>query len=489
MEGFVQRTYQMYEEFCRWWTFYLDSYEGGEDYLRANYLFRHVKEDEGDFRDRIQRSYYYNFCRTVVDTYVAHIFRKANSIYRRGDDEKDYERFLSDVDARGNSMNTFMQEQVAPAAQIFGQVFVLVDKPRFKGELNSKAEERERGIRPYLAIMDPRDVMDFRLDSRGSLLWVRIREPRCPSGDPFYGENGSRSSCPSSQKSFPEADLTRLQDGEDGCVYRTWTRQQWFLHDENSNLIEADEHNLGRVPLVTVFNVESRRYPGLGVSAISDISPINRSIYNWCSLNDEFLYRQCFNILVMPEVPGVKRRKLGAGNALTYPIDASSPPHYIYPPVEPGEYLLKNIDAAIRQIYRLAVLGAVWGIDKPQSASGIARAYDLYQTNQNLVKKAKNLEQAEMEIGAIWGLWEGKKNFKPTVEYPIDFKISDVAEDLKNDFSVLQMNISESFNKALKRRAAARYMKLHPKEMQQVIEEIESAQEVPDAHAATKLDR
>ncbi len=453
VESFVERTYGMYEEFCQWWNFYLDSYEGGEDYLKANYLFRHVKEDESDFRDRIQRSYYYNFCRTVVDTYVAHIFRKANSIYRRGDDERDYERFLSDVDARGNSMNTFMQEQVAPAAQIFGQVLVVVDKPRFSGELKSKAEEKEKGIRPYLVAVDPREVMDFRLDSQGNLLWVRIRELREPAADPFYKASDT--------------------DGDE-YAYRTWTRERWFLHDGEGNLMESDEHNLRRVPAVIVFNVESWKYPGFGVSALSDIAPVNRSIYNWCSLNDEFLYRQCFNILAMPEMPGIKRRKIGPGNALTYPIDAARPPHYIYPPVEPGEYLLKNIDAAITQIYRLAVLGPTWGMDRPQSASGISKAYDLYQVNQNLVKKAKNLEQAETEIGVIWGLWEGKKGFRPTVEYPVDFKISDLAEDLKNDFAVLRMNISESFNKALKKRAAARYIKLDPKEQEQVVTEIEA---------------
>jgi hypothetical protein len=427
MESFVERTYGMYDEFCRWWDFYLDSYEGGEEYLRANYLYRHVKENEGDFRDRIQRSYYYNFCRTVVDTYVAHIYRKVNAIYRRADDGGEYEKFLSDVDACGSTMNTFMQEQVAPAAQIFGQVFVVVDKPKFSGELKSKAEEREKGIRPYLVTIDPNDVVDFQLDSRGNFLWVRIREVKERASGPFYKSNAS---------------------DEEEFVYRTWTREGWFVHDSQGNLLEADEHRLGRVPVVTVYNVESRKYPGFGVSALSDIAPINRSIYNWCSLNDEFLYRQCFNILAMPEMPGIKTRKIGAGNALTYPIDAARPPHYIYPPVEPGEYLLRNIDAAVRQIYRLAVLGSAWGFETPQNTSGISKAYDLYQTNENLVKKAKNLEEAEAEVGVLWGLWEGKEGFKPTVEYPTDFKISDLAEDLKNDFAVLKMNISESFNRA-----------------------------------------
>ena len=453
MGSFVERTYETYNEFCDGWNFYLNSYEGGEDYLRANYLYRHIKEDESDFRDRIQRSYYHNFCRTVVDTYIAHIFRKANAIHRRADDGGEYERFLSNVDACGSSMNVFMQEQVAPAAQIFGQVFVVVDKPKFSGELKSKAEEREKGLEPYLVTIDPRDVVDFQLDSRGNFLWVRIRELKEQASDPFYQSN-----------------VSEVEE----FVYRTWTREGWFLHDSQGKLVEADEHPLGRVPVVVVHNVESRKYPGFGVSALSDIAPINRSIYNWCSLNDEFLYRQCFNILAMPEMPGVKRRKIGPGNALTYPIDAARPPHYIYPPVEPGEYLLRNIDAAIRQIYRLAVLGSAWGFETAQNVSGISKAYDLYQTNENLVKKAKNLEQAEAEIGVLWGLWEGKEGFKPTVEYPTDFKISDMAEDLKNDFAVLKMNISESFNKAVKKRAATRYIKLEPKEMEQVAAEIES---------------
>jgi hypothetical protein len=452
MQSFTEATYGMYEEFCRWWTFYLDSYEGGEDYLKSDYLFRHVKEDEGDFRDRIRRSYYYNFCRTVVDTYVAYIYRKENSIYREGRGDKDYERFLTDVDARGNSMTMFLQEQVAPGVQIFGQIYVIVDKPCFQGELKSKAEAKEKGVCPYLVALDPRDITDFQRDSRGDFLWVRIREPRERPPDPFH-----------------EAD-----DGEEeGCVYKTWTKQRWFRHDAQGNLIESDEHGLGRVPVVTVLNVETKKYPGFGASALKDIAPVNRSIYNWCSLNDEFLYRQCFNILTMPETPGVKRRKIGPGNALTYPIDAARPPHYIYPPVEPGEYLLKNIDAAIKEIYRLAVLGSAWGVERPQETSGISKAYDLYQTNQNLVKKAKNLEQAETEIGVVWGLWEGKAGFRPTVEYPVDFKISDLAQDLKNDFDVLRMDISESFNKAVKKRAAARYMKLDPKEQEQVFREIE----------------
>jgi hypothetical protein len=291
---------------------------------------------------------------------------------------------------------------------------------------------------------------------------VRIKEPGRRGADPFYEGSERDDDC---------GDL----------IYRTWTREGWYLHDAKGNLMETDQHDLGRVPVVRVFNVESRKYPGFGVSALSDIAPINRSIYNWCSLNDEFLYRQCFNILAMPEIPGIKRRKIGAGNALTYPIDAARPPHYIYPPVEPGQYLLKNIDAAIGQIYRLAVLVATWGVDKAKSASGIAKAYDLYQANQNFVKKAKNLEQAETELGVIWGLWEGKAGFRPTVEYPVDFKITDLAEDLKNDFEVLRMNISESFNKAVKKRAAQRYVKLDPRELQRVFREIECHSDVTES--------
>jgi hypothetical protein len=452
MGSAVDSRFEGYETFCAQWRFFLDSYEGGDDYLCGDYLFRHLKEDEESFEDRRARAYYYNFCRTVVDTYIAHLFRKGTGIFRETQGSSEWARFLADVDRKGNDMTTFVQEQVAPAAQIFGHVHVIVDKPPADPSARSRADEEAKGIRPYLVVVHPENLVDFREDTSGELLWARVREPAPVEDDPFG----------------PGLDEPAASQ------YRTWTRTGWMLHDEQDRLIAAGEHALGRVPLVTVYNAESRKYARCGVSALADIAPINRSVFNWCSLNDEFLYRQCFNILAIPDYPSAgKRRRLGTGNALTFPPDAAKTPHYIYPPVEPGEYLLRNVESAIEQIYRIAVLQA-WGVRETRRAqSGVAKAYDFHMTNQNLAKKASNLETAEEKIARVWGLWQGLKDFAPRVEYPSDFSLREVSEDLRTDFNLLKMNISETFNRAIKKRIASSYRKLSDAELARIRREID----------------
>jgi len=458
MASVVDSRYEGYESFCWQWGFYLDSYEGGEDYLQADYLFRHVKEDEASFDDRRTRAYYYNFCRTVVDTFVAHLFRKSPGIFRETQQSQEWARFLADVDRRGTDMTAFMQEQVAPAVQIFGHVHVIMDKPAADVAVASRADEEAKGIRPYLVVVHPENLVDFCEDVSGRLLWARVREPAPVSSDPF----------------------AEAADDAAQFVYRTWTQTGWMLHDEQDRLIASGEHSLGRVPMVTVYNVTSRKYPRQGVSALADIGPINRSIFNWCSLNDEFLYRQCFNILVIPDSPMAgKRRRLGTGNALTFPPDAAKAPHYIYPPVEPGEYLLRNVESAIEQIYRLAILQAWGGRESRLERSGVAKAYDFHMTNQNLAKKARNLEAAEEELARLWGAWQGVKAFAPRVEYPSDFSMRELSEDLRTDFNLLKLNISKTFNKAVKKRIASNYRKLSDDELRRITHEIDG--EPPEA--------
>ena len=451
MKNFTFSRYTMYHTFNRWWKFYLDSYEGGEDYLEARYLFRHAKESEDGFLDRIRRSYYYNFCRTVVDTYVSQLFRNPNAIYRDLQ-HPEYRKLVENADMLGNDMTTFMREQAAPAAQIFGHVHILVDKPKSDIEPTSRAELVHHGIRPYLTLIYPQNVVDYGVDRRGEFTWVRIEESGETEQDPFYD---------------PEA----YQPGQ--FFYRTWTRDGWTLHNDRADLVDSGGHNLGRVPLVTLYNIESKKYQRCGISALSDIAPVNRSIYNWSSLNDEFLYRQCFNILAIPQMNAVRKIKIGAGNALTFPADSSKVPFYLYPPVEPGEYLLKNINSAIEQIYRLAMIGNLLSVGSKKSQSGIAKAYDFKQANQNLVKKSKNIEQAEIEIAKVWALWEGIDNFTPMIEYPADFNIDGFASELKAELDMLKQNISQKFNTTIKKRIVSRYMKHDNAEREQIFAEIE----------------
>jgi hypothetical protein len=59
------------------WIFYLNSYEGGEDYVaNTEYLFTHARETVEDRNYRLRRAVYYNYCRSIVDIYISHLFKK-----------------------------------------------------------------------------------------------------------------------------------------------------------------------------------------------------------------------------------------------------------------------------------------------------------------------------------------------------------------------------------------------------------------------------
>lgn len=67
---------QEHPDVCRMrskWDLYLECYEGDE---MQKYLHQHLRENLTNFQKRQLRVYYYNYCCSVIDTYVAYIFRR-----------------------------------------------------------------------------------------------------------------------------------------------------------------------------------------------------------------------------------------------------------------------------------------------------------------------------------------------------------------------------------------------------------------------------
>ena len=145
-------------------------------------------------------------------------------------------------------------------------------------------------------------------------------------------------------------------------------------------LLRAFENTIGEVPFIATFlNKEAQSF-------IADISIINKSLYNWCSLLDEILYIQTFSQLV---VPGDSKQKLsekrvGSASAFTFDPKATHAPHFIAPDPEQGLLIIKQIDLAIMEIFRAANLE--W-IDSKRATnkSGSAKNFDFQNTNKVLV--------------------------------------------------------------------------------------------------------
>ena len=433
------------------YRFFEESYKGGADYINSDNLYIHTFEDGEGFRERKERAYYYNYCAPIVNAYNSFIYRqKVTRDYGELDGNALFRRFLGNCDRQGNSYEEFVRN-ASKWSSVTGIQFILVDKP--SETAGSMKEEIERGIYPYFVRVSPLNVWDWGLDRWGNLLWVKILETH---GD--EGEFGKES--PAVQR------------------FRVWYRDRWELYEvetagggRKAFKTEEGEHPVGDVPLVPVCHFAEE--PMTGFSLLNDIAYVNRALFNWCSLLDEILYRQTFSQLVMPEDPKspINDKALGTARGLGFPPDSKHAPHFISPDASQARALMDQIERGVEEIYRLATLRGAIGVK--EESSGVARSYDFMITNNTLSNKALNMEEAETKALRFWAKWQGIEEPGHVVEYPSEFEVSSLGEEMENVLRARSLEISGRFEQIMKERIVKRMTPRLPREdMERVLAEI-----------------
>lgn len=162
------------------WKKYRDLYVGGEQ-LRQNagdYLIRRQKETASVYAERLNRVFYENYIGSIVDWYVATLFRREPVIVLEGDDRRGREfiaELSEDCDRRGTTITEFFRRQMLEAL-VCGVSYVLVDFPRAARRPETLAEEDLEGTgRAYLSGCAADQLVNWSTDSRGEFEWVVIR--------------------------------------------------------------------------------------------------------------------------------------------------------------------------------------------------------------------------------------------------------------------------------------------------------------------------
>lgn len=459
----------MYTALAPDWNLYRASYIGGTTYTKGNYLFQHHREETADFLKREERAVYPNYSRKVVDIYNAFLFKDHAT---RTTDDPDLGAFLDDVDRRGTSMAQLMSEYGEKLASIYGHVVFLVDLPRVATDL-TLYQEQEAGVRPYVTVYSPLEVLDWATDEDGAYTAIRFVEYAPPSADLF------------------------VKRTDDAKRYRTWTTTAWMLHDDKGNLLDEGTHDLGIVPAFRMDFRTSIDSQPVGESLLVDIAPLNRAIFNYRSLLDEFLYLQCFNILGIPYTKAMTSDQMdsvlaefGTSRGLLYD-GAAGAPSFIAPSPEPAKILLDAMLTASREITSIAKLQ---DRSSGESAkSGIAWAYEFHEANATFAKIAKTLEDAEQKIIALYYRWKGVKDAtNAVIQYPSDFNVRTLREEIDETLGLLTLRVSDRFNKELRKAMVSRrFPALDPKAQAEILEQIDSAppDDVLDREAAFRLDQ
>jgi hypothetical protein len=412
------------------WLFLLRSYEGGPDYIGGDTLFKHRREHSSDYEQRLRRAHYQNYCQPLVDFVPEFIFSQGVEREAPSGLTVQYEKFKANCDRAGTPLNAFMQ-QVGEDARIFGMTFVHVDKLPLPENMDPEEISVQRMSElqleaPYLINVRPMEVLDWRTDERGNYLYLKRVQ---------Y--------------------MTRLDGNEDVIDverYTEWKPLSFMISEvdvtdpEKPKLLFQDKstNKWKVVPFIPAFYKRKKSNKDLGQSFLQDIAYQNNHVFNLTSLIDEFLFRQCFNILALPTRALVPTKEqvdgdIGTGTVIEIPEESKQKPEYLTPPSDPAKFIQSERSETIAEMYRQAaqdVMSELFG--GGQSPSGDSKKQSFARTVPVINKTADMLEQVEQKVTTLWSKMQGKDWADGKISYKDDYSITNLLD--------LLLQLSQIFN-------------------------------------------
>jgi hypothetical protein len=450
----------------RWW-YLLRAYEGGPDYVSHDTLHKHQREHPEDYRDRLVRAVYANYCQPLVDFVPEFIY--SQGVNRKAPKPliEVFDKFKANVDRAGTAMDAFM-ETVAEEARIFGHTWVGIDKlpkPEADDDISeARAEELDIKV-PYLYHVRPLEVLDWITDRFGNYIYLKRK-------DITWEKKGKRGG-------YRKIERYTEWDNENVIISRID-----ITEDEEKLLPKKTQPNPWRIiPFVQFFYKRSKVNKDMGVSFLTDIAYQNNYVFNLTSLINEFLNRQCFNILAMEKdtsVPGRDRSdgRVGTSNVMFVPKGAEHMPEYITPPVDPAQFIQSERANAIKEMYRQAaqdIMAEVFSGGEVPSADAQKQAFS--RTIPMIAKMADLMQFGETRLWSIWAQMQGKEWEGGMIAYRDDYSVTNVQDlllQLATIFNTLKV-LPPTFIREEWRRIINEFDgKIPPDTLTKILEEIEA---------------
>lgn len=452
----------------RHWRFLMSSYEGGPIYVNESTLFKHQREHRLDYEDRLKRAHYQNYCQPLVDFVPEYIFSQGVERHPSQGLESQFELFKKNCDRAGTSLDSFMQAR-GEDVRIFGMCHVQVDKlPVPFGEDPAEISVQraaDLGINaPYLIAINPLEVLKWQIDSRGNYLYLKRVE--YVSDVDSFGNITPLERYTEWTPVLHRISVVNVSDRQNPKMH-TWGTAQ-------TNVLRA-------VPFVTAFYKRGKSNKDIGQSFLQDIAYQNRHIFNLTSLLDEFLFRQCFNMLVMPMKTQVPTKEQvegdwGTSNVLEVPSDSVHKPEYISPPVQPAEFIQEERRETIQEMYRQAAQDLMQELtgNGRSANSGQAQKQQFSRTIPVINKTADVLEFAETRIMGLWSKLQGEE-WTGKISYKDDYSITNLLDlllQLGMIFNTIKLQSPTFVREEWKRVIREFDGKLDPAAMEEILLEI-----------------
>ena len=393
-----------YENNVNRWEFYVRSYMGGEDYRDGSYLTSYLNEDKNAYTRRLALTPLDNHCRNVIHVYSSFLWRVHPTRNFAGmEGSADLEAFIKDANLDGQNFNSFMREAQIWSS-VYGHVWLMMDKPQ--SNAGTRAEEMAQEIRPYVTLITPENVYDWRWErqpsGRHELVYLKIRES-----------------------------VDRVDGTTTVTHFREWYKDKICLiryDGASATLLEEIDNPIGKIPAV---NLPANRsiVRGMGISDISDIAYMQQSIYQELSEIEQLI-----RISNHPTLVKTYETDASAGAGAVINIsedsDAGLKPYQLQPSGANLDAIRASITDKIESINRMAHMGAVRGTEAVLQ-SGVAMQTEFQMLNAKLSEKADILELAEEQLWMFYCLWQGHDPHEVEISYPDSFDIRDYESELR----------------------------------------------------------
>jgi hypothetical protein len=445
--------HKLYEINIDRWEYYYNSYFGGQDYQRSGYLRKYLAEENDGFNEyakRLATTPLDNHCRSVIDTYTSFIWRETpQREFGSLANNPALELFLKDADLEGRSYDAVMREATT-LANVYGHVLLMLDKPA--SEAATLAQELAEGIRPYLVVITPENIVDWE--------WERKA-------------NGRYEITTLKLKEFEDEDVT---------VYRIWERDVVSVYevDENAGemkLLEQYPNQMGHIPATFLYGQRSHER-GIGVSQIADIADVQKAIYNELSELEQVIRISNHPTLVLTE--GVDA-SAGAGAVIVIEdtdIDPSLKPYMLQPSSQSIGSILESIETKIGMIDRMANLSSMRSTSRA-TASGVSLKIERELLNVKLAQVADNLEICEEQLLKHFGHFYGIE-YDGVIDYPDNFDMTDTYTELDFLLKASAAPVSSAQFKTEIAKQIARIVVEDEEKMDIIIREIENGSQAPE---------
>lgn len=381
------------------WKFLIDSYSGGQSFRDGKYLTAYQMESQEDYETRLDSTPYDNHVKAIIAIYNSFMFREPpqRDLGNLSMDSS-LPMFLKDADLDGRSFESLMRD-ISTYASVYGNVWVILDKP--PSNVYTRAEELNQGIRPYVSIITPENVLDWQYERQISgiytLTYLKV----------FEGQ----------------------VDGLD--IFRTYTPDSvtvYSVSDEDVQIRQEFPMPLGKIPAVCVYGQRSP-VKGIGISDVGDVADMCRSIYNELSEVEQLGRLTNHPSLVKT---ASTQAAAGAGSIIQMPEDLQPElkPYLLQPDGASIQGFLDSMKSKVDSIDRMAHMGGIRSIET-RRLSGIGLATEFQLLNAQLAAKADELEHAEEQLWRLYAQWQGM-DWDGEVKYPDSFNIQDKYNDMNN---------------------------------------------------------